>query len=189
MAKLSTTDEQFAAALAYYSAMRQASAEGVQSPSAALSPLIPGGYDQFDAGNEANPTLGIAANTGKNGLVMGAAAMIAALQPPPPRRIRDVCGFLNGFTEYATFGAPCLWRDVFGTVWLDGEINDDATAGSGNDLFQLPGDCRPNRTLVFPIWCSGVGAITITPDGMVRWESGTGPDISLNGIFFRATTL
>lgn len=97
--------------------------------------------------------------------------------------------FLSGFDNTGQ-GAPAgFFKDQFGVVHLQGDVN---PPGFSADIFTLPPGYRPDHGGASgPVFLvpadTGTGVVDVTTDGRIRVLRSHDNNVSINGITFRAT--
>lgn len=121
----------------------------------------------------------------------GASSFAAA--KAEPLRVIGAAGqppFNTGWKE-ADEGTPVFWKDPFGAVYLQGQV--ERSSGSESVIFTLPPGFRPDDNLFFSTYPSGgtgTASIAVLEDGEVELFNLEEPSddnfVGLGGIVFRA---
>ncbi|MGH1263356.1 hypothetical protein ACQVWE_13725 [Bacillus cereus] len=128
--------------------------------------------------SDVNGTQVIRVNTGSAG---GYAEIIS-------RPFTQVTGFVNGWSDYGSFGPVGYTKDAAGFVTLMGLMKGTSSDNLGWPAFVLPSGFRPNTTLIFNAinGVNGNSRMDVRANGEVVMTGGAHDFCSLNGIRFMA---
>jgi len=112
--------------------------------------------------------------------------------PTEPLRLIGTPGnpsFENGFVNHGLGASAGFFKDQFGVVHLQGDLN---PPGSANRIFTLPAGYRPdNNGAQGPVFLvsadGGTAVVDVDHEGQVSLLNSASEHVSINGITFRAT--
>ncbi|PFP65150.1 hypothetical protein COK00_11020 [Bacillus cereus] len=104
------------------------------------------------------------------------------------RPFTQVTGFINGWSDYGSFGPVGYTKDAAGFVTVMGLMRGSSPDNVGWPAFILPSGFRPNTTLIFNAinGINGNSRMDIRANGEVVMTTGAHDFCSLNGIRFLA---
>ncbi|MGM2632276.1 hypothetical protein [Bacillus cereus group sp. Bce040] len=104
------------------------------------------------------------------------------------RPFTQVTGFINGWSDYGSFGPVGYTKDAAGFVTVMGLMRGSSPDNVGWPAFVLPSGFRPNTTLIFNAinGVNGNSRMDIRANGEVVMTTGAHDFCSLNGIRFMA---